>query len=245
MAGQQRSRALTVEQGAALDVEIQYMPRTVRVVAMSDSHNLHRRVEIPPGDILLHAGDITAQGDLKDLADFDAFLGTLPHRHKIVIAGNHDFCFEQDPGAAQALMRNAIYLEDAAVTVEGIKIYGSPWQPWFYDWAFNLPRGEALREKWALIPEDVDILVTHGPPRGHLDLTTAGDSAGCDDLRARVEAVRPAYHVFGHIHEGYGMTRDAHTTYVNACVCTVAYKPWNRPLVFDFVVPRASPPRGS
>src|SRR6185369_13852794 len=97
---------------------------------------------------------------------FDAWLGTLPHREKVVIAGNHDFLFEQRPAEARALITNAVYLEDEAYEAGGLKIWGSPWQPWFFDWAFNLRRGEALARKWALIPPGTDLLVTHGPPMG-------------------------------------------------------------------------------
>jgi predicted phosphohydrolase len=209
------------------------MARKLRIVAVSDTHNCHREIDIPDGDILVHAGDISIEGNVEDLRDFNDFLGELPHRHKIVVCGNHDFCFERQPAEARAAITNAIYLQDSGVEVEGLKFYGSPWQPWFYDWAFNLPRGEPLRDKWALIPEDTDILITHSPPQGHGDKTFRGDYAGCEDLLRRVEEIKPKYHVFGHIHEGYGVTSGAHTTFVNACICTVEYRPTNKPIVFE------------
>ncbi len=209
------------------------LTRRIRLVLVSDTHDLHRKVEVPVGDFYLHAGDISMQGRLDDIRRFDAYLATLPHRHKIVIAGNHDFCFERQPEEARALIRNAVYLQDEATTLEGVKFYGSPWQPWFFDWAFNLPRGEPLREKWQLIPEDVDVLITHGPPQGILDRTDRGEHAGCEELARRVREVRPRLHVFGHIHEAYGMLRDGETTFANACVCTLGYRAGNAPLVFD------------
>lgn len=205
-------------------------------MAISDTHNCHGKLEIPDGDILIHAGDMSMQGSLQELRWFDAFLGRLPHRHKIVISGNHDFGFERTPTEARAAITQGIYLQDEAVEIEGLKIYGSPWQPWFCNWAFNLRRGQPLAEKWALIPDDTDILVTHGPPRRQGDLTHHGERVGCVDLMRRIREVRPRYHVFGHIHEGYGVTRDEHTTYVNACICTLDYHPTNPPIVFDVEV---------
>ena len=96
----------------------------------------------------------------------------MPHPDKIVIAGNHDFCFERDPRHCVRLLTNAVYLQDSAVVVRGLKFCGSPWQPWFCDWAFNLRRGQPLREKWDLIPSDTDVLITHGPPQGINDFTS-------------------------------------------------------------------------
>lgn len=210
------------------------MPSVIRIVAISDTHDMHDRISIPDGDILVHGGDISMRGRVEDIQAFDRFLGRLPHRHKIVIAGNHDFCFEREPVRAREAITNAIYLQDEAVTVEGIRFYGSPWQPWFFDWAFNLRRGAPLREKWALIPPDTDVLITHGPPLGHGDRTSRGEDVGCADLLARIAEVRPRLHVFGHIHEGYGVTRDDHTTYLNACCSTLRYRPTNMPIVFDY-----------
>ena len=211
----------------------------MRFVVLSDTHSLHDQVDVPPGDVLIHAGDLTNRGSLSDVERFDAFLGQLPHQHKIVIAGNHDFCFEREPFAARAALTHAIYLEDEAVTLEGVRFYGSPWQPWFYDWAFNLERGAEIRAKWDLIPEDTDVLITHGPPHGHGDLTSRGEAAGCEDLLERIRQVKPRYHFFGHIHEAYGTTSDGTTTFVNASTCTLGYKPVNPPVVIDY---QASPP---
>jgi Icc-related predicted phosphoesterase len=177
----------------------------MRIVALSDTHGYHADVAVPGGDLLIHAGDLTRTGDLDELADAARFLEALPHRHKIVIAGNHDFCLQNDPAAARRLLSSMTYLEDEGVTVDGVRIWGSPWQPWFYDWAFNLQRGPPIRAKWELIPEDVDVLVTHGPPHGILDATGSGEHVGCEDLRRRIEIVRPKVHVFGHIHESRGV----------------------------------------
>ncbi len=209
---------------------------TVRLVLISDTHGQHQQVAVPPGDVLIHAGDITGQGELDLVRDFNAWLGGLPHPHKLVIAGNHDFCFERQPVESAALLTNATYLRDSGVTRLGLNFYGSPWQPWFYDWAFNLQRGAALRAKWDMIPAGTDVLITHGPPAGHGDLTVAGDAAGCVDLREALGRVQPRVHVFGHIHEGYGQTQQGPTRCLNASICDVAYHAVNAPTVVDLVV---------
>lgn len=216
------------------------MASGIRMVAISDTHGLHRGLTIPGGDILMHAGDVTRRGTLADLEAFNAFLGELPHQHKLVIAGNHDWCLQNEPQAARRLLTHALYLEDEAATVEGIRFYGSPWQPWFFDWAFNLQRGAEIRAKWDLIPDDTEVLVTHGPPAGFGDLTTRGVRAGCEDLLAAVARVRPRFHIFGHIHEGFGVWEGspAETTFVNASSCDADYRLANPPLVLDFWVGR-------
>jgi hypothetical protein len=130
------------------------------------------------------------------------------------------------------------YLEDGFMTLEypefsrPIKIYGTPWQPWFHDWAFNVAR-DKISPYWDKIPLDTDILITHGPPMGILDLTLYGDTPGCASLLTYVEKIKPALHVFGHIHEAYGTTRQADTMFVNASVCTRRYIPSNKPVIVD------------
>ena len=205
----------------------------MRIVCLSDTHGFHDGLEVPPGDLLLHAGDSTKHGSLEEVAAFNRFLGRLPHRHKVVIAGNHDWAFEKEAVLARDLITHAVYLEDEETVVAGLRIWGSPWQPWFCDWAFNLERGPALRAKWDLVPAGIDVLLTHGPPRGHGDRTTGGSEEGCSDLLDAIRRVRPRLHVFGHIHEGYGRTQEGETLCVNASVCTVAYRPTNPAVVVD------------
>jgi len=128
----------------------------------------------------------------------------------------------------------ARYLEDEATTVCGYRVYGSPWQPEFCQWAFNLTRGPECRSAWEQIPSDTEILITHGPPLGHGDRCMSKQRAGCADLLHTVQQrVRPLYHIFGHIHEGYGQTTDGHTQYINASTCDGRYRPGQAPIVFD------------
>ena len=190
------------------------------LVLLSDTHARHRDAAVPDGDVFVHAGDITRRGELDTVEDFDDWLGTLPHRHKVVICGNHDWCFEREPDEARRRITNAVYLQDAGVEIGGLKIWGSPWQPWFFSWAFNLHRGEPIAAKWALIPDDTDILVTHGPPQGIGDRTVDDRVVGCADLLARIRAVKPKLHVCGHIHEAAGVVSDGDTLFVNASSLT-------------------------
>jgi Icc-related predicted phosphoesterase len=187
----------------------------MRIVCVSDTHGRHHRTQVPDGDILVHGGDLTRNGTLEDVEEFDRWLATLPHRHKVVIAGNHDFCFQQQPAEARARITHATYLEDTGCELAGLKFHGSPWTPIFYDWAFMLSESD-LATKWALIPAGVDVLVTHGPPFGILDWTNREEHAGSETLRARVAEVKPRLHVFGHIHEAAGRKDDADTIFLNA-----------------------------
>ncbi len=206
--------------------------REIKIVFLADTHGMHDQVEVPAADILVHAGDITSGGDLDRVEPFSRWLQSLPHAHKIVIAGNHDFCFERQGQTARAALQGCTYLQDEAVSIEGIKFYGSPWQPWFFDWAFNLPRdGAELARRWDAIPTDTEVLITHGPPAGIGDQTSNGQQAGCDLLRKRVETIQPKIHAFGHIHEAYGQTQLGQTLYLNASICNLAYQPIQKPIV--------------
>lgn len=217
----------------------------MRLVCLSDTHGLHGRLSVPDGDVLVHAGDASMQGSEDELRRFGDWLRGLPHRRKVLVAGNHDWLCQREPGRAAELFEGLDYLLDAGLEIDGLRFWGSPWQPWFLNWAFNLPRGEALREKWDLVPPDTDVLVTHGPPRGLLDevetlasrvlnaLSAPDGHVGCEELRERVEALAPRVHVFGHIHEGYGQRRVGGTLFVNASNCDRRYRPVNAPIVVD------------
>ena len=207
----------------------------MKIVCISDSHNQHRKFRVPDGDLLIHAGDATGEGSFKEVAAFLCWLDGLPHRHKILVAGNHDFLFERHPDIATLLLQDhprITYLQDSGCEVEGLRIWGSPWQPWFMDWAFNLPRGgQGLHEVWNKIPVETDVLVTHCPPHGVLDQVGQGEHLGCEELAIRLAKVKPRLHVFGHIHDGAGRIRRRGTTFVNASVCDEDYLPLNPAVV--------------
>jgi Icc-related predicted phosphoesterase len=219
---------------------------SLRIVLSSDTHGRHGDLVVPDGDLFVHAGDFTKRGRLEEVQSFAAWLEALPHRHKIVVAGNHDFLFERDPARARALLACATYLEHEGAVAGGLTVFGSPWQPWFHDWAFNLRRGAALAEKWAGVPSGVHVLVTHSPPRGVLDRTWGGENVGCDDLLAALPRIEPRLHVFGHIHEAYGTrVESSGRLTVNASNCDLSYRAVHPLVVVDWdgAEMRAVPPR--
>ena len=209
----------------------------MKLIIISDTHMTHRSLSLPTGDVLIHAGDATSTGTSDEVARFLAWFACQPHRHKIFVAGNHDWLFHRYPDMSDQLLAEhpgITYLQDSGTEIEGVKFWGSPWQPWFLDWAFNLPRrGPALREVWNKIPLGTDVLVTHGPPFGILDQVHGGEHLGCEEMKIRLAVVKPRVHIFGHIHDGYGVAQSRTTTYANACTCTEAYRAWNRPIVLD------------
>lgn len=215
---------------------------------MSDTHLRHQvcdGIPVPEADILIHAGDACLKGTQTEVRDFFAWFGSLKATHKVFVAGNHDWLFQKNALTARGLVPSGVtYLQDSSVTIDGVTIYGSPWQPEFLNWAFNLPRGHRLREKWRMIPTGVDILVTHGPPLRILDQNYDGDHVGCGDLRKEVaERVHPRLHVFGHIHQSYGTLVQDQTQYVNASVCDEAYSPFNEPILLEMEAGSRSLPR--
>lgn len=229
----------------------------MRIVCISDTHSLHPMMghELPEGDVLIHAGDCTNRGEERDVKLFVHWLMDQKFDTKIFVAGNHDFAFEEhryphhkgDYDWYYHLMNeenlsqsNVTYLEDSGFIIESpefsrpIKFYGSPWQPEFHNWAFNLPRqGEELEKYWSMIPEDTDVLITHSPPAGVRDFTPTNLSLGCELLRYRVDTIKPLIHVFGHIHEGYGAAYINDTLFVNASTCNERYIPSNKPIIID------------
>lgn len=223
----------------------------MKLVAISDTHLQHNFC-VPNADLLLHAGDLTWIGSHEEMIRAVRWLEKLPAKFKVVIAGNHDKLCEKDNYLARALFKEhgIIYLQDEFTIIEGVKIYGAPYQPEFgHGWAFNLRRGLPLKEKWDLIPEDANIVITHGPVYGYGDIVYEGDDdngpwggdfgyikkhVGCRDLRNRLEQIKPRYHLSGHIHNGYGVYRDKHTTYINGSVCNERYQPIHPPIVIDY-----------
>lgn len=194
----------------------------MKLVAISDTHCAHEELELPEGDVLIHSGDFSHRRDSVSVRTFLKWFSGQPQKHKILIAGNHDGLFETEPGWCKSKMPdNITYLQDSACEIGGIKFWGSPWQPEFCDWHFNLPRGQALAEKWVLIPDDTDVLITHGPPHGILDLCPDMRRqklvhVGCKAMAKALERVKPKVHIFGHIHEGAGVLEQDGCTYINA-----------------------------
>lgn len=206
----------------------------MRFVAISDTHGKHQ-FALPEGDVILHAGDVSSRGHKAEVQHFLDWFAGLDYRYKIFIAGNHDFFFEEAAHAEIEAMipEGLIYLNDSGIEIEGIKIWGSPIQPWFYDWAFNRRRGPDIQKHWALIPEDSDIVITHGPVFGILDRTASGQVVGCEDLLPVIQRIAPKVHLCGHIHEAYGTRQVGDTLFINASILDLRYTIAHDPVVFD------------
>ena len=213
---------------------------------ISDTHNKHKHVhnnslgDLSGGDILIHAGDISSMGHEHEITEFAKWYDGLEYNHKIFIAGNHDWGFQNKSEKVKGLLtgyKSIDYIQDELITIQDenkpeIKIWGSPWQPEFYNWAFNLPKnGDELKAKWDMIPEDIDILITHGPAWGILDDVEGrrGEHLGCELLAERIKTIKPKIHICGHIHTGYGHYFDGHTHYFNAALLNERYLYYHTP----------------
>lgn len=217
----------------------------MRISFISDTHNKHNQIkaDLPGGNILIHAGDLSSRGYPHEVEAFCKWFDKIDnYDHKIFIAGNHDFLFENRRSDAAQIVNSykwINYLQDDRMTIgldPEIKIYGSPWQPEFYNWAFNLPReGWEIQKVWDAIPDDTDILITHGPPNGVLDnIIGWTDKLGCEVLIRRINAFKPKIHVFGHIHSGNGYFFDGHTHFINASVLNEKYEYEYKPLTIEW-----------
>jgi len=226
----------------------------LKIVGISDTHNQHEKVQIPECDILIHAGDYSFKGYDHEIRAFYKWLNKQPAKHKISISGNHELGFESDPkrGTEIALQEcpDVKLLNHESITVEGIKIFGSPWTPYFCNWAYNAGRTieEAayyqkpfIGDLWKDIPEDVDIVVSHGPVYGILDElckidgTPKGQFVGCVELLKVIQKVKPKVHIAGHIHAAYGQVHKEGVSYYNVCICNESYYPSNPITEIDYV----------
>jgi Icc-related predicted phosphoesterase len=226
----------------------------LKITLISDTHAKHNQVtkDLPGGDILIHAGDFMTSGYSPYEAEefFKWFNAIDSYETKIFIAGNHDRIMQTDPAYGEMVLdryHSIDYLQDEEWVLyfdgpngdmpeENVRIYGSPWQPEFYNWAFNLPRnGEEMKARWDAIPDNTDILITHGPPFGYLDIP-GGQSirVGCEMLRDRVDKVKPKIHVFGHIHGSAGYYYNGHTHFINASVLNERYMYANAPMTIEW-----------
>ncbi len=219
----------------------------MKLVFISDTHEMHEAVKIPPCDILVHCGDATGIGRVDQLERFNAWCRKLKRRgdvrEVVFVAGNHDILLDATHAdtvksglhaRAIAALDAVHYLQDSCAEVLGVSFYGSPWTPAFYDWGFMLRDEEHGRKTFFPIPDGLDVLVTHGPPAGVRDLCPDGRRVGSLALQRVVERARPKVHAFGHIHHSYGVVWNPGRTHsVNASICTEAYKPTNAPIVVE------------
>ncbi len=211
---------------------------TISITCISDTHTKHLQLNLTGGNLLICAGDITNMGSYSDLISFLNWFDKQNYTYKIFIAGNHDFYLEDHStkNIQDTIYKlygdncNIIYLNDNGINLFGLNIWGSPVQPRFFDWAFNRDRGEDIKKHWNLIPDNTDILITHGPPSGILDKNESGQNTGCKDLLYKIIEINPIINIFGHIHEGYGYHDNGNTLFLNASVLDSRYNYKNKPI---------------
>jgi|ERR1017187_1531289 Icc-related predicted phosphoesterase len=211
----------------------------MKICAFSDSHGWHNRLAeqnlLPKADTIVFAGDFMTDGyQHSEVVAFGAWFSNLPYKHKILIGGNHDRMLESDKNwCLTNFSKDVIYLQDSGVEIDGVKFWGSPYQPAFFNWAFNKNRGDSISQHWKKIPEELDVLITHGPPYGILDSVKGVGKLGCEELAKVVQKVSPRVHIFGHIHSGYGTLSAYDTEFHNVSYCDEKYKPKNAPHLIE------------
>ena len=208
----------------------------IKIVCISDVHNQISKVKLPDADVLIVAGDLTSRGSRNECLKFNSDLECIRHKFNdiVVIAGNHDWYFQEEPAKARELLTNAKYLDDQSAIVKGMHVYGSPISPTFFRWAFNVDRGEPIRKVWTKIDNGAGILITHGPAYGILDATVLGEHVGCEELAIRIKQLtKLKVHISGHIHHDYGFKDQDGVLYVNASTCNERYEPTNPPIVVE------------
>lgn len=224
---------------------------SLKILCISDTHGLHNKIPkeyFVEADMIIHAGDCTNQGYLEEINQFLIWLDKLDYKYKIFIAGNHDFGFQDKSEIVKEYLKcypNITYLEDDEVVIEGIKFYGSPQTPYFYNWAFNCARNQQdsllynkplIKPYWDKIPLDTNVLITHGPPYGIGDFVPYrnGEHVGCRDLLDKIYSLEQLkYNIYGHIHYSYGELISNKVNFINASCCTESYEPINKPILIE------------
>lgn len=220
--------------------------RRYSICAISDTHNRHTSIAIPECDFLIHAGDMSARGHKHDMQNWAKWMAKQPAKYKICIMGNHELGYEEFYPLSRAwimdLCPDMHILNNSGVELEGIKFYGYPQTPEFFNWAYNIPRGDMHIYSDA-IPTDINVLITHGPPARILDEVVGvngyskspPDHVGCQALADRVLVVKPNIHIFGHIHCAHGERHKDGTSFYNVSVCDEQYSPSNPPTIIEYI----------
>lgn len=203
----------------------------MKIITISDTHTYHKRLKLPENaDMIICSGDYTNTGTIKEVNSFINWYKDLPYKYKILVNGNHELGWYKNPDLYKNLISNKIiYLEHESIVIDGIKVFGSPYTPEFYYWAWMYNRKDGS-EIWKSIPNDTDILITHGPPYGYGDRVKyfkSGEdpNVGCKDLLKRVEEIKPILHVYGHTHHERGSISDGDTLFLNSAICDEEYVP--------------------
>lgn len=208
----------------------------IKICAIADSHRQHRNIKIPKCDIFIFAGDAEIDS-LLALHDFNEWLGTIDvNITRIIIMGNHDTKAEHiGKDWCKQLFTNGIYLENDGIEIAGLKIWGSPWTPLFMSWGYMYPRQSLEAKKiWEQIPENLDILMTHGMPYQILDHSNyQNKSVGCEVLQREVFKKRPKYYFGGHLHESHGHIEKGGIKFYNVSILDGEYKLVYKPTILE------------
>lgn len=215
-----------------------------KIVVISDTHLQDlNNITWPEGDILIHSGDGLNSGSYGEFLSFCDWFENLPYKAKIYVPGNHDWIFQKDePFCREALeAKNMYILIDEEVNIDGLRIYGSPWTPEFCNWAFmKEDTEEGLGKKFEHIPENLDILVTHGPPFGFLDKAPSAPNVGSKELFMQISSKQPKYALHGHIHEGRtqgpnsdGIDQIGNTKVINCSLLDGYYRLKHKPRIIE------------
>lgn len=204
----------------------------MKIVLISDVHGKWNKLTIPECDLLISAGDYSFRGEKHMVVDFHKWLSKQPARQVISVQGNHELWVEKNWEEAKQLTYKIAprihFVQEEALEIEGIKLFCSAITPFFCNWAWNKQPGQEIKQHWDKIPEDTEILVTHGPRQGILDLTPHGEKVGCKELGERIDQLKNLkLHVFGHIHGSSGELNFNGVTYINASICDERYLPLN------------------
>jgi Icc-related predicted phosphoesterase len=233
----------------------------MKILFLSDTHTYEQEITcLPEADVICCSGDICMSGEFEEAVGFFRWFSNLPYKHKILTPGNHDICFDASHvkyakmkkiyqrdnlhkihGIFDLVPVNVDVLIQSALIIDGVKFWGTPYTPLFGNWAFNVPRkSNKMKSIFSKIPEDVDILLTHGPAKGVLDLNLEGNNEGCEVLKQRLEFIQPPIHNFGHIHESYGSeiieweSSKKTTLAINSSVVNRRYWTVNNPVLVEY-----------
>ncbi|TVZ25786.1 Icc-related predicted phosphoesterase [Gillisia sp. Hel_I_86] len=203
----------------------------MKIICISDTHNKHEKLILPGGDCIVHAGDFTEAGTKKETMNFLEWFSSTPYKHKILIAGNHDFYLQKKSYELNQLIpTNIHYLEDSGVTIGQVNFWGSPYTPGDTSWAFTKDRGKPISKHWDKIPKNTNVLITHSPPFGILDELDNKTMIGCKNLAERISELNITHHIFGHVHNDYGTVKTERTTYINSSSLDKTYRLINPPI---------------
>jgi Icc-related predicted phosphoesterase len=209
----------------------------MRIAMVSDIHGRWSKIKVPEVDVLISCGDYSFRGEERMVRDFHAWMYQQPAKHRISVQGNHEVQVEQNFWYSKQIAEKACpgvhFIDQGDFEIDGIKFYGSAITPWFLDWAWNKRRGEEIQRYWDIIPDDTQVLITHGPPAGILDAIynvdgSVKDRFGCQDLMNRIGELKDLkLHCFGHIHGSSGEAYFNGVKYINASICDETYYPIN------------------